>query len=180
MPKYISTADEFEPYNKGEISLNFDKVKCPKGFKEYFSKKHEYAFRVTKTGTLENTAGYRLDFLKLFCLEKQRRQESLNFVAIVCIPPNPERQYMVCMTVSLLFLISTFLVFALNAELRNLHGKFIMFYTATLCLAYLSCIAQRIYIGGIIEKNLTCVFLSKWIYVISTDYNIINNQILNF
>lgn len=161
MPKYTRATDEFVSHETEEISFDHEKVQCPRGFKQYFSKNHDYAFRITETGTLENTDGNRLDFLKLFCLEKQLSRESLEFVVIVCTPPNPVPQYMVCMMISLLFLIATFLVFAFTTELRNLHGKFIMCYTATLCVAYASCIAQHIYIGRIIEKNFTCIFLSK-------------------
>lgn len=164
MPKlYINATDNFEPYKTEDISIKYEELTCPR----YYDIKHKV--RISETGMLEDKDGHRLDFQKMFCLDQL--QEGFEVVAIICLPPKSESHYMIFTMVSLLFLISTFLVFAFNKELRDLHGKFIMCFTATLFVAYISCIVKHIYIGGISEKNYICIVLCKWIYVISVDYS---------
>lgn len=85
---------------------------------------------------------------------------------VVCSPEQMENEqlggnmfYTIGMFLSLPFLFSTFLVYALIRELRNLHGKSLMCHVATLLVAYTSLITVQFITNSVIKE--WCVFLGK-------------------
>lgn len=160
MTGYIYNAD-VKLNEKGNISLSYEKLKCPRGHKFLYQNEvsNENGFLISKTGALINKKGSQLTFLNLYCLEQEKKNYKV--VAYYCIPPKTNSQFMVCTMISLPFLISTFLVYYITKEGHNFNWVLLMCFTATLLVAYISCIANYIYIGSITEKNYTCIFLCK-------------------
>jgi len=92
--------------------------------------------------------------------------DNFQTLPVVCSPEMPEYEatggnmfYTIGMILSLPFLFSTFLVYALIRDLRNLHGKSLMCHVATLMVAYTSLITVQFVTNFVNEE--WCVFLGK-------------------
>lgn len=127
-------------------------------------------------GLLLNESGFIIAPPGRFCLE-QFSEFNYEITALVCslsqeelekldLPGEKERRIHMyytafAMTLSLPFLFSTFLVYALIRDLRNLHGKSLMCHVATLLVAYSSLILVQFMSTKINDKF--CVILGKQI-----------------
>jgi len=123
------------------------------------------SFQITKTGWLLNESGAIIAAPDKFCLESFA-DDDFQTLPVVCSPPLMEDEatggnmlYTIGMILSLPFLFSTFLVYALIRDLRNLHGKSLMCHVATLMVAYTSLITVQFVTNYVTEE--WCVFLGK-------------------
>ncbi|XP_060865535.1 G-protein coupled receptor Mth2-like isoform X2 [Metopolophium dirhodum] len=108
---------------------------------------------------------FHLTYGKLKCADKYRLTPSLNKTDSFRITKKMEYEatggnivYTIGMILSLPFLFSTFLVYALIRDLRNLHGKSLMCHVATLMVAYTSLITVQ-FISDLVNEE-WCVFLA--------------------
>lgn len=131
-----------ERYEADEFNLVYKDLKCKNG-KSRLNPKDEDTehFRISETGLLLNKMNETIATAGQFCLEQFSDVENL-ILPLVC---NPNAifvniYYTIGMVLSLPFLFSTFLVYALVKELRNLHGKSLMCHVASLFVAYTSLI----------------------------------------
>lgn len=127
-------------------------------------------FRITKTGWLLNESEAIIAPPGQFCLEAFSTH-NYQVLPVVCSPEQMENEqlggnmfYTIGMFLSLPFLFSTFLVYALIRELRNLHGKSLMCHVATLLVAYTSLITVQFITNSVIKE--WCVFLGKSIFLL--------------
>lgn len=124
-------------------------------------------FRINEAGWLLNESGLVIAPPGLFCLE-YFSQFDFQILPVVCSLPmsyykelqqvSVENEssmnvyHTLGMMLSLPFLFSTFLVYALIRDLRNLHGKSLMCHVATLLLAYSSLIVIQFTTNHINQK----------------------------
>lgn len=128
------------------------------------------SFVVSEYGALQNEVGSTMSPPGQFCLERFSEGES-KLVAIVCGEPEtvagPEDAndqglnlfYLTAMVLSTPFLLLTFLVYALNGKLRNLHGKCLICHVASLLVAYVSLITVQIATNSV--NNGVCIALGE-------------------
>lgn len=141
------------------------KLACGKKYRLVPSAKKNDNFQVTKTGWLLNESGSIIAKPDRFCLE-QFSELNYQILAVVCSPEKVESLedganifYTIGMMLSLPFLFSTFLVYALIKDLRNLHGKSLMCHVATLSIAYTSLIVVQFITNSVVKE--WCIFLGK-------------------
>lgn len=127
-------------------------------------------FRISEKGWLLNESGSNIAEPGQFCID-QFHKFNFQILPVVCSRPRKditnEKEpaikliFTVGMILSLPFLFSTFLVYALIRDLRNLHGKSLMCHVATLLVAYASLIVVQ-FITTNIFKMKYCIILGKY------------------
>lgn len=134
-------------------------------------------FRISKTGWLLNESGSNIAEPGHFCLE-QFSEFDFHITPIVCSTSSNEiinssnnnefenspfkKINIVGMILSLPFLFSTFLVYALIKDLRNLHGKSLMCHVTSLLAAYTSLIVAEFFTDTIDDEY--CIVLGKSVF----------------
>lgn len=69
------------------------------------------------------------------------------------------------MMISLPFLFTTFIVYGIFAELRNLHGKSLMCYVLGLLIMYTALIITQLEAKSFAPETFACIFCGYMIYV---------------
>jgi len=130
-------------------------------------KNEQDSFNISELGQLLNKSGFVIAKPEQFCLEKFS-EYNYQILPIVCSedifiePKNISIKnvvHIIGMGLSLPFLLTTFLVYALIKELRNLHGKSLMCHIASLMMAYISLIIIK-FASDEMSKG-SCVILGK-------------------
>ena len=112
-------------------------IECPEGFNRVIlDPEHEDdVFVLQKNGILKmSSTSYSVNE---YCLDWTDYMK--NCSAVICIAMSidtTESAYPIGMLISVVFLLLTFLVYAIVPELHNLHGKTLMCHMATLIVAY--------------------------------------------
>ncbi|XP_053995120.1 G-protein coupled receptor Mth2-like isoform X1 [Hylaeus volcanicus] len=117
---------------------------CPGNLSRYMlepEKFEEDKFVVERNGSLQTSS--MMFPTGSYCLDWKESVDKI--AALVClstevlpnsVPPNEKTYYKFGLIVSIPFLLATFLVYAIIPELRNLYGKTLMCYVASLLVAY--------------------------------------------
>lgn len=176
VPSYVTALGTIKEYEKDEFHLIHGKLLCSKSNGKYRlvpSQQTTDNFRISEKGWLLNESGSNVAEPGQFCLE-QFYEFNFQILPIVCSLPlnkdlnpliNEEEPaikiiFTVGMILSLPFLFSTFLVYALIRDLRNLHGKSLMCHVATLLVAYTSLIVVQFITNNIDTEY--CIILGKY------------------
>lgn len=142
VPKYVNGSGTVEEYGPDAFHLVYEDLKCKNGKSRLNPRDDDTEhFRVTETGLLQNKMNETIAAAGQFCLERFSDVKNL-IIPLVCNPIATPLNiyYTIGMALSLPFLLTTFLVYALVKELRNLHGKSLMCHVVTLFVAYSSLI----------------------------------------
>lgn len=168
IPKFAN-GNETEAYEKDKFHLVYGRISCPYGRYLINPSKNKYEnFRVSELGLLLNESGSVIAEPGQFCLEKFSEYD-YRILPVACsqqkfIEPNNNISvknilHVVGMVLSLPFLFSTFLVYALVTELRNLHGKSLMCHVASLSMAYTSLVFIKFNTHKLNKSS--CIILGK-------------------
>ena len=120
----------------------------------------EDMFVLQKNGTLKvgltsySPAEYCLDWMDY----------TMNFSAVLCIwvPTDAtESAHPIGMLISIIFLLITFLVYAIVPDLHNLHGKTLMCHMASLIIGYIGLVIHKFDFGYLISNNV-CISLGEY------------------
>lgn len=174
VPKFVNASGTFGSYGADKFHLVYGKVTCSntnniKYRLEPFIKSIDN-FRISEEGWLLNESGFNIVPPGQFCLE-QFSEFDYQILPIVCdtssVLLNNESGtnnifYTVAILLSLPFLLTTFLVYALIRELQNLHGKSLMCHVATLLVAYTSLVVNQFATNNV--NNEFCIILGKWVF----------------
>ncbi|KAL4142489.1 hypothetical protein QTP88_004935 [Uroleucon formosanum] len=164
VPELVNENGTVSAYETGLFHIVYGKLTCVNKYRLTPSLNKTDSFRITKTGWLLSESGTIIAPPDKFCLDSFSK---FNFqtLPVICSPELMESEaiggnmfYTIGMILSLPFLFSTFLVYALIRDLRNLHGKSLMCHVATLLVAYTSLITVQFVTDSINEE--WCVFLA--------------------
>ncbi|KAF0761761.1 G-protein coupled receptor Mth2-like, partial [Aphis craccivora] len=164
VPTFVNANGTVDVHKMDLFHIVHGKLACGKKYKLVPSAKKNDNFQVTKTGWLLNESGSIIAKPERFCLE-QFSELNYQILAVVCSPEKFESLedganifYTIGMMLSLPFLFSTFLVYALIKDLRNLHGKSLMCHVATLSVAYTSLIVVQFITNSVVKE--WCIVLA--------------------
>ncbi|XP_003703117.2 putative G-protein coupled receptor Mth-like 3 isoform X2 [Megachile rotundata] len=125
-----------------DLFVLVEDMQCPEGTGKFLLQPELYnddAFVLLANGTLQMTTNKFAAWT--YCFDWKESFEKI--VAIVCLsnfPPSKDeirqKSYNIGVIVSIPFFFITFLVYAIIPELRNLYGKTLMCYVASLVVAY--------------------------------------------
>ncbi|XP_026814144.1 G-protein coupled receptor Mth2-like isoform X2 [Rhopalosiphum maidis] len=162
VPKFVNEHGTVDVYETGLFHIVYGRLTCNGKYKLNPSKDKSHNFQVNNAGfLLSESANVGPD---QFCLE-QFSELNYQILAVVCSPKQLASQTdeknlfnTIGMMLSLPFLFSTFLVYALIKDLQTLHGKSLMCHVATLLVAYISLIVVQ-FITDNADKT-WCIFLA--------------------
>ncbi|XP_001951628.2 G-protein coupled receptor Mth2 [Acyrthosiphon pisum] len=163
VPRLVNENGTVSAYETGLFHLVYGKLTCGDKYLLTPSLNKTDSFQITKTGWLLNESGAIIAPPDKFCLESFST-DNFQTLPVVCSPELENEAtggnifYTIGMILSLPFLFSTFLVYALIRDLRNLHGKSLMCHVATLMVAYTSLITVQFVTNTVNEE--WCVFLA--------------------
>ncbi|XP_025197944.1 G-protein coupled receptor Mth2-like isoform X2 [Melanaphis sacchari] len=164
VPKLMNASGTVDVYETSVFHIVHGKPACAKKYKLVPSVEENDHFLVSGAGWLLNESKTVIAAPNRFCLE-QFSDLNYQILAIVCSPEISESPqggvsiiYTIGMMLSLPFLFSTFLVYALIRDLQNLHGKSLMCHVATLLVAYTSLIIVQFITNSVVKE--WCVFLA--------------------
>ncbi|XP_022161437.1 G-protein coupled receptor Mth2-like isoform X2 [Myzus persicae] len=164
VPTYVNENGTVDAHETGLFHLVYGKPTCANKYHMNPLVEEKDNFRITKAGWLLNESGSVIAPPGKFCLDTFT---SFNYqiLPVVCSPEQMTNEglgrnmlYIIGMFLSLPFLFSTFLVYALIKDLRNLHGKSLMCHVATLLVAYTSLITVQFTTDNVIQE--WCIFLA--------------------
>ncbi|XP_060865534.1 G-protein coupled receptor Mth2-like isoform X1 [Metopolophium dirhodum] len=163
VPEFVNENGTVSVYKKGLFHLTYGKLKCADKYRLTPSLNKTDSFRITKSGWLLNESGATIAPPDKFCLESFAADNFQTLPVVCSLEMEYEATggnivYTIGMILSLPFLFSTFLVYALIRDLRNLHGKSLMCHVATLMVAYTSLITVQ-FISDLVNEE-WCVFLA--------------------
>ncbi|XP_076169622.1 G-protein coupled receptor Mth2-like [Ptiloglossa arizonensis] len=126
-----------------ELFVLFEDMMCSENTTKYMLEPEQYsedAFVLERNGTLGTSWNVFPPWT--YCID--RKQFSEKIIVLVCepansLPPRPssgEASQSVTIIVSIPFFLATLLVYAIIPELKNLYGKTLMCYVASLFVAY--------------------------------------------
>ncbi|XP_051170360.1 G-protein coupled receptor Mth2-like isoform X2 [Leptopilina boulardi] len=140
-------------------------IVCPNGFNRIILNPEypEDMFFLYKNGSLQRSSEqYYLP--SDYCLDWT--DYIYNFSAILCEDDSKnvaESTHPIGMIISILFLLITFMVYAIVPELHNLHGKTLMCHMASLIAAYTGLVIHKFDFEYLSHNN-TCIFLAYMMY----------------
>lgn len=120
----------------------------------------EDMFVLQKNGTLQ--VGLTSYSPSEYCLDWT--DYTMNFSAVLCMwmPTDAtESAHPIGMLVSVIFLLITFLVYAILPDLHNLHGKTLMCHMASLIIGYTGLVILKFDFGYLVSNNV-CISLGKY------------------
>ncbi|XP_060842363.1 G-protein coupled receptor Mth2-like isoform X2 [Rhopalosiphum padi] len=162
VPTFVNEHGTVDVYEMGLFHIVYGKLTCFGKYKLDPSKDKSHNFQVNNAGfLLSESANVGPD---QFCLE-QFSELNYQILAVVCSPKQlagqtQERNVFntIGMILSLPFLFSTFLVYALIKDLQTLHGKSLMCHVVTLLVAYTSLIVVQLITEN--GDKTWCIFLA--------------------
>lgn len=129
-----------------------------------------YTFSLSREGELLDSQKMTIASSDKFCLENFIEDDFLISPLICHIGPAVINYESVGMTLSLPFLVTTFVVYALIDELQNLQGMSLMCYTATLSVNYMTFILVNGYVKRYYEKKIKNQFSTFGEYTFKLNY----------
>lgn len=170
VPKFVNASGTVDAHTVGRFHIVHGKLACANKYLMPLPQKETDRFQINEVGWLLDDVGNVIAQPDNFCLE-QFSESNYQVLPVVCSPQRPipqledEKQMFstIGMILSLPFLFSTFLVYALIKDLRNLHGKSLMCHVATLLIAYTSLIVIQ-FITNDIDSE-WCVVLGESIFL---------------
>ncbi|XP_026815188.1 G-protein coupled receptor Mth2-like [Rhopalosiphum maidis] len=163
IPKFVNANGTVDVYETDLFHIVYEELICGHKYKLDPSVEEDDIFQVNKAGRLLDESGKMIVAPNRFCLE-QFSELNYQILAVVCAPEKFEVSggqnifYTIGMMLSLPFLFTTFLVYALIRDLQNLHGKSLMCHVATLLVGYTSLIIVQ-FVDDSVDKT-WCIFLA--------------------